>query len=76
MTRIDLSLDDTRRLTAAVAEHGSVDALLEAAAKRRANAKPTLSARDVLDAYNLKLLSRDEARRLLGIRSARRRTTA
>jgi hypothetical protein len=73
---ISLTVDDTRRLAQLVTDAGGLDALaaLVDGAGRPARRPPLREPwkRDqVIAAYNLKLLTRAEARRLLGVRNAR-----
>jgi hypothetical protein len=76
---IDLTPDDLSRLTGLLHEHGGVNGLAEAAAAGSRSAsrtpRPPVPFRDaaqVLDAVDAKVLTRDEARRLLGIAARRR----
>ena len=64
--QINLSVADTQRLAAIVAEWGSVDDLVIGLAMRR-RTTPTMTAREILDAYNLKVITRIETRKMLGI---------
>jgi hypothetical protein len=76
-----VAADDMARLLTALRDEygGSVDALLVAARKgavrgrRRAGPDPVAvrTAGEVLEAVRLKLVSREEARRLLGLRTSR-----
>ncbi|HVS44867.1 MAG TPA: hypothetical protein VMU20_21630 [Candidatus Dormibacteraeota bacterium] len=78
---IDLTPADLTRLTELLHEHGALDGLAQAAAagakggaRARRQPVPFRDAGQVLDAVAGKVLTRDEARRLLGI-PTRRRTT-
>jgi hypothetical protein len=78
---IDLTPADLTRLTELLHEHGGPDGLVQAAgagARSGSHARrqpvPFRDASQVLDALAGEVITRDEARRLLGV-PARRRTT-
>jgi hypothetical protein len=76
---IDLTPADLTRLTELLHEHGGLDGLAAAAGARsgsrtRRQPVPFRDAGQVLDAVAGKVITRDEARRLLGV-PTRRRTT-
>ena len=80
---IDLTPADLTRLTELLHEHGGLDGLsLAAAAGAKGNARPRRQpvpfrdAGQVLDAVAGKVITRDEARRLLGVPTRRRTTRA
>jgi hypothetical protein len=71
---IDLTPDDLSRLAELLHAHGGIDSLAQAAAagarvssRTRRPPVPFRDAGQVLDAVAAKVVSRDEARRLLGI---------
>jgi hypothetical protein len=80
---IDLTPEDLSRLTELLHEHGGLDGLTQAAAagarsgsRTRRQPVPFRDAGQVLDAAVAgKVVSRDEARSLLGVPTRRRRTT-
>lgn len=78
MTPIDLGPVAMQALLEAVAEFGGVTELVSAARGSRPSGRrqpvPFKTAGEVLDAHAARLLTRDEARRLLGQRASRRTT--
>jgi hypothetical protein len=78
---IDLTPADLTRLTELLYEHGGLDGLAVAAAggarsgsRTRRQPVPFRDAGQVLDAVAGKVITRDEARRLLGVPTRRRAT--
>jgi hypothetical protein len=76
---IDLTPDDLSRLAELLHAHSGIDGLAQAAAagakvgsRARRQAVPFRDAGQVLDAVTAKVITRDEARRLLGIPARRR----
>ena len=81
---IELTPEDLSRLTELLHEYGGLDGLAQAAAagakggtRARRQPVPFRDAGQVLDAVTTRVITRDEARRLLGIATRRRapRTT-